>query len=52
MGPPDVSGGTTQFKLLYFAVYNAQFFSQIIEGKNKDVYYTWVVLIPYLYKCF
>ena len=38
--------------LLYFAVYYAQFFAQIFEGKNKDVHYTWVVLIQYLFKCF
>lgn len=27
-------------------------FVQICEGENKDVHYAWVVLIPYLYKCF
>ena len=39
-------------RLPYFAVYNVLYFAQIFGGKNRDVYYTWVVLIPYLYKWF
>ena len=39
-------------EFLYSAVYNAHLFAQIFEEKNKDVHYTWVVLILYLYKCF
>ena len=27
-------------------------FCQNFWGKNKDAHYTWVVLIPYLFKCF
>ena len=28
------------------------FLPNSFEGKNKDVHYTWVVLILYLYNCF
>ena len=33
-------------------MYNEQLFAQNFEGKINNVYYIWVVLIPYLYKCF
>ena len=36
----------------HLAVYNTHLFAQIFEGKNKDAYYTWAVLIPYLHQCF
>lgn len=30
--------------LLYFAVHHAHLSAQLFEGKNKDTYYSWVVL--------
>ena len=39
MGPACVSGGTAQFKLLYFAVYNAHFICPNFLGKNKGAHY-------------
>lgn len=35
-------------RLLYFAMYHVHF-APDIEGKNKDVHNTWVVLLLYQY---
>ena len=39
----------SNFQVPYFAMYNAHFFCPNFLGKNKDAYYTWVVLTPYIY---
>ena len=38
-------------ELLYFTMYNVHVCPNFWE-ENKDVHYTWVVLILYLHKCF
>ena len=42
-------GGESNYRILPCIMHT--FFTQI-WGENKDAHYTWIVLIPYLYKCF
>ena len=49
---PLLTEGNTGRNTPYFAVCYAHYFCPKFLRENKSVHCTWVVLIPYLYKCF